>query len=298
MGLRRSLTWGLVLLGIVALGLVAPAAGVAKKKHKKAVKISIVQASGTTGAVGTITTVTATCPGKTRVVGGGFSTVPYSTSPSPLPRPLVFESRRATNTQWRVSAREFGIAGSPVNATAFCEKNGKGITEVSQAGSLAPPPNNAVTTTQATCPGKLQAVSGGFLVTPPTQAGEGGIPVQSERVGTKSWQVGAFKNTNSASAAPFTSYAYCANEKRKLATATGTPAAAIGTQGSITSPACRKKTRLAAVGFNDPINFGSPSSGFIMFESGPASAKSSRASGVEVGTTTSGASLTSDAYCA
>ena len=294
-GVRRGLTWGLVLFGIVALGLLAPAAGVAKKKHKKAVKISTATASGITGAKNTTTTVTATCPGKAKVVGGGFSTSTPQLGGGTTPAPVVYESRRSAANQWRVSALEAHGPGGTVNAYALCEKGAKTPSEVTQSTSLSPLGTDFETNTQATCPGGFKAISGGFLV-PPAIGANGGIAIESERVGTSSWQVGAFKNSQSAPPDQMSSFAYCSKEKRKLTTTTNPVGSTPNTTGSLTSPTCPKKTKLAGIGFNSSLSVVPPVSGLVIYQAAPSGRKAAVISGVELGSTPT--SLTSTAYCA
>jgi hypothetical protein len=301
---RRGAIGLLALAAVAALGLTAVEAS-AKKKPKKKPKhpnITQVSAAGTTGAVFSTTTVTASCPPGTRVVGGGFAASP----PTPTgPVPSVYESRAVLPSAWQVRALETGSPGGAVNAYAFCEKPRKPkkqkkgkkkrkkvapLVEVSAAGAVA---GSATGSAQATCPGKLTALSGGFSHPPPSSAGSTFVS-ESRRVGTNGWRASGFALGGPSSS--ITSYAYCGTGTRTESAATTTVAPAPNSIGSALSAPCAGGSKLAAVGFSEPIVLGTPSSGLSIHEAAPIDQLTARVSGRQLGSTAT--PVTAAGYCA
>jgi hypothetical protein len=194
---------------LLAFGLAAGTAD-AKKKKKKVTPVATFAASASV-APESSQSVTATCPAKKTLVGGGFASGPLEGPLGPDFGTLVSESRRDGASSWKVTALNYDIdTTGTVSAYAYCRKRAKPLTEalVTISNECACLP---VVTAVATCPDGGRAVAGGFSV--PFDLNDGGGWTQaSHRFGAFAWRVDALDA--SANGALVTSYAYCAPRAR------------------------------------------------------------------------------------
>lgn len=237
-----------ILLAITALGTLAFAASpadAAKKKSKPAkLKVATGTASATTFPNQAIAT--ATCPGGTKAVSGGYTTSVPQTSGVGSHWLNVFESQRVGDNAWRASGVEdFGApATDTITAIAYCQKIGK-VTTSSSTVAL-PVPAGTSTPAQASCPAGKKLLSGGFATKPENNFG-GNMITRSSAVSKTAWQVDTFTLTPPDHGST-TVFAYCA-KVAKLALRTTTVTAPAGVASTATTPKCPKKTTARAGGF-------------------------------------------------
>jgi len=229
----------LVALVVGATLLIAPSAALAKKKHKKPVKLGPVVTTTATGntvsTLGAVSTATATCPAGKQAVGGGYS-VPYT---PPTPKLFVLDSFRSSPTSWTVVARREAGTGA-ATAFAYCRKSSPAISDVAVTGTV-PSGAGLAGTASASCPSGARLVSGGFE----TQRGPANdqfvLPTMNLAVNTSpSWMVQAVNNTNGAHA--FTVHAYCMRKiaAPKFVDANTSITLAKDATGTLASPSCPK----------------------------------------------------------
>jgi hypothetical protein len=270
---------------VVALLLLPLLLGVAsadaKKKHKKpkSPPVTTVSASKSTSSDSEQVTVTATCPGGLIAVGGGFLNPAAFDMGSPTDLNIVFESRRASDTSWQVSAvrEQTGDPGPelPLTAIVDCRSakltakkvSGKKadaakkkkakklrITEVS-ASATAPPTTGTQATASAACPPGSEALGGGFSSSPaPVLSNPLSYPIfwANFRASPSSWAA-SFTNAGT-TAHTVISYAYCATGLKiaetsadvALAGSAGTASTAIAA-----TPPCPKGKAQLGGGFNN-----------------------------------------------
>jgi hypothetical protein len=274
---------GIVRVGVALLVvplLLGVASADAKKKHKKpkSPPVTTVSATKTTSADNQQVTVTATCPPGLIAVGGGFQSPPVLDAGSPTDLSLVYESRRAGDGAWQVSAvrEDSGSQGPdlPVTAVVDCrstklagkkhgvkkavaakkkKKKKLRIIEAS-APAVAAGGDEAQAQATATCPGKTKALGGGFSTSPTPVAGE---PVafpyiwSNHRTSPTTW-FAAISNDGTVERT-LTSYAYCA---AGLKIAETTASVALPPSGAITStaattPPCPEGKALLGGGFDN-----------------------------------------------
>ncbi|HEY1238009.1 MAG TPA: hypothetical protein VGE91_06710 [Solirubrobacterales bacterium] len=269
--------------------LVAAAPAEAKKKRKKAIKppsVVTATASASSSADGELVSPAAVCPSGTVALGGGFSSEVARDEEGVTDLFVVYESRRDSPTSWRVGAarEDAGGQGNPISisVTAYCQSptlgaakrvkkkkkpkkrasaagNGKKhkkhkrrkllISEVSSTGPAAE--RGDLSSATASCPSGLNAISGGFSVTPPPAlAGPLEFPLvwADHAAGANAWT--ASETTSSHTPLTLTSYAYCANTSAPLAL-TGSGSADPETTGSATAPPCPADRPVISGGFND-----------------------------------------------
>jgi hypothetical protein len=187
---------------------------------------------------------TATCPGKLRVVGGGFTT--STTAPDSLV--LVHSSLRASKRAWISSA--VGHAGGSLTTHAYCRRLGKVPTDVAVTVTTAPV-HLANNTALAICPRKRKLLSGGFSSTQGPTGFDFAVPLASLNRGGGGWSYTAANNTDVSHT--LTSHAYCAKGLKRPKLTTGSNSSGSEPTGgtvSASSAACPRR-QLSAGGFNE-----------------------------------------------
>jgi hypothetical protein len=240
---------------LLAFGLAAGTADAKKKKKKKVAPVAVIAASGSV-APDAAQSVTATCPAKKTLVGGGFASGPLEGPVGPDFGTFVTESRRVGASSWQVSATnlDFDTPGT-VSAYAYCRKGAAPLTEalVTISNECACLP---VVTAVATCPDGGRAVAGGFNA-PFDLVDGGGWAQASHRFGAFAWRFDALDL--SANGAVVTSYVYCAPKARTetngVRVITSDPNTGTGS-GTAYSQLCRKRgQRMLAGGFKtEPVS--------------------------------------------
>ena len=187
----------------------------AQCERNTAGRIAIRSSSTLTLAAGAGQNMTFNCPPSTHVISGGYAASSLGTFNFAIAshRIVILQNRRTGVGQWTISA--FNNPQSPASSTltgyAVCEANGKG-TAVSEAASpLTTVVNDARTTADATCGGKVHTVSGGFLV---SHTFPGAAPLvsvdENQPVGKAGWHVGLWEYpTNLPAGTTLQAFAYC-----------------------------------------------------------------------------------------
>jgi hypothetical protein len=289
----------MALLGVAAVSMLAFAATAdAKSKHKKKLGPVLTQSVTVSGAgAQKILTATATCPSKTRAVGGGFLGTPGGIAAAPT----VFESQKVGQNAWRVSSQNVDFAPfDPVwlTASVYCRK-GAPATSVTSATATIPASFAHGPAAPATCAlPKQKVVGGGFVTSPPVAPAASApdfIVTDSLATGPATWLTQVVTLTGGGN---LTGFAYCAKQKKGLF---GVSAASPAVNGSgafaTASASCPGKLSPGMGGFSESGVASSPSAGsaFIPYESERVD-RSWRVSGLF---TTAGdpGTLNSTAYC-
>jgi hypothetical protein len=272
MSSRRG-TSGLIVLSLAAVAFMAAAgAADAKKHHRKKHRLGpvIVQsASGSASGLGAIATETATCPGKTRAVGGGFAGTP----PNDAVFPLIYESQKVAPNAWRASSQIVDVSApsamTSLTAFALCRRNAPktstSSTTVPTATTFQSGPSAAI----SCVPGrKLQA--GGFVTEPPLIGSQiRSIVASSAPSGPATWQSTVISDHGGS----LTSVAYCAKAKKPLPQVTGAAVSDTTSQSTThalaTCPGLRKTPQVG--GFAQTPSLGGMGGGYLIpYESDPA----------------------------
>jgi hypothetical protein len=268
---RRKGTLGVTLVAMAAL--VVPAGAAASTRT----------ASATLGGAVTFGSAVAKCPKHQRATGGGFLG-PALGGPSFA---HFFESRKVGQRSWRISA--FSGGGTPTfTSYVYCSKHAPKTTEKSAVAPLVigPVPGG---TADASC-SSSKAQAGGFaLPNPYVDPGNSGYLLDSFRLGSKTWRSQALHSSGSPTIA---SYVYCAEQSAPKAR-TGSVLIAPTQVASATSSNCKKHTRVAAGGLQQPDM--STSGLFAFVSDSYRIGKAWHATGFHQGTATT---LTAIAYCA
>ncbi len=181
-------------------------------------------------------TVTATCPGGSKAVGGGFSGSPGGIEPT-----VVTESRRSGGQSWIVS----GLRASPLTtttgsltSTVRCRRRGPKISEVSASTTLPAatgPGDHPRATVTASCPGKLRAISGGFSSEADPKQALTVLPEDSHRVAKgRGWTFSA--SHNNPASRQLSAYAYCARARVQKRTGSASLTGDLTTRSADTRP--------------------------------------------------------------
>jgi hypothetical protein len=250
----------------MAVAFMAAAGAADAKKHKRSHKPGpVVTAVATISADKTnIGQATATCPGKTRVVSGGFSETP----PTAELQGLVYESQMIGNKAWRVSVIAFdpGAPSGSVSLTAYayCRRNAPKIATVG-ASATAPAALQVGPSATAVCLGARKAVAGGFATDgPPVRS----IVVESLLSPPAGWRTNVL--SSGAGVGSLTSYTYCVKQKKPLraAAATSSPTVDVHQIRSATASCASPKQNALSGGFSQsPLNVNSDGNFFFIYES-------------------------------
>lgn len=156
----------------------------------------------------------ATCPGRSRVVGGGFASPGFSASASP--RVITLTSKRVGLNGWRVEGfnvgDDNGNRSDPHPGTlisyAFCLDDAPRISVRHKRTSTAT--KGHLKSIKIRCPRRMRALSGGFdgnIYLSANATGSGAIVSKRASHG-RAWTVSALSISDSRSA-KVTGYAYC-----------------------------------------------------------------------------------------
>ncbi len=307
MGSRGETRVGTALLcTVTASALILSAAGgadpaaSASKKRKAGPAVMTRTAVGTTTRDKQLLTVTATCPKRSTLVGGGFSSGVLA-SGSLAELHVVYEDHRLDRRRWNVSGarRDGDSSGNPLDLSAFARCRAGKEPELTEASAGVPLLGGFLTTatTTASCPGKKKAISGGFTLTPApfVQTPDPGVILISEnrRTSARSW---------TATAAQFSPtqrtlivFAYCASGKVPKARSATVflPGNTFATAAADTPP-CPRRTRLASGGLLTAVPSMTGSVGLFISSSPTGSSWHSLAIQSTSGT---GAEVTTSGYC-
>jgi hypothetical protein len=270
-----------VLLILVAALLGLPASAAAGTKSK----------SDTAAGDFAIASATAKCPRGQRATGGGFIAPAFSGSPFMQ----VYESRKVGQRSWRASGQVFSTGSvTPLTLTtyAYC-RNTAASTKTKSASVTASSVSQTLLPADAKCSsGKAQA--GGFLGPPPNKGGlsSNHFVTDSYRTDKKTWRSRMQSGTPGTT---FTSYVYCADEKKPAARSGSTTAAATGTLATALSAECKRGTSPVAGGFSQPGATTVPFSSFTYFYESRRSGRLWRISARHAGAPAT--TLNSIAYC-
>ena len=225
-------------------------------------------AFGTVAGNQAILSATATCPKRSRAVGGGFAV--------PGPRsgysPLMFESQKVGQRGWRASAQISQAAPFDPITIAVEVDCRRGVPKPERSMSTVPtvdasPLHMNGPATSAPCPSNRRLTGGGFSTPPPLGSfGAANVVRRSEPTGN-SW-TSEVESDNAASS--LTSYAYCARRKASpsmaavAATASGTDPAPASTSVTAT---CTKKRTMAGGGFRQTYSLLVGGGAFNVYES-------------------------------
>jgi hypothetical protein len=238
-----------------------------------------------------ILTATAKCPSGQRATGGGFATPAIALA---TPFMQVYESRKVGQRSWRASGQiaDPGATAKAFTLTAYvyCRDGAPATKSKSATVTSAGVPPLAFFTADAKCSsGKAQA--GGFVGPLPNTGGSGSNHFVSDsyRVDKKTWRSRMGSQTPGT---PFTSYVYCADEKKPAARSGSAPAPNSLGVATALSAECKRGTKPVAGGFSQPAS--TPSGGFfLLINESLKTGKRWRVSGIKLGTAT----LNSIAYC-
>jgi hypothetical protein len=277
--MQLKLRFPLLIMAAALLALPASAAAGTKSK------------SATAAGNFAIASATAKCPSGQRATGGGF-TAPAATA---FPLIRVYESRKLGQRSWRASGQIFdpGLSGTALTVTAFAYCSDGAPSTKSKSASVTAASGNAFFAADAKCSsGKAQA--GGFLGPPPNVGGSASHRVaDSYRVDKKTWRS---RMRASDPGITFTSYVYCADEKKPAARSGSTSSSTPGTPHTALSAECKPGTKPVAGGFSQPNATLAGGAGlFERFYESFKSGKRWQASAFHIGTTST--TLNSIAYC-
>jgi hypothetical protein len=303
----ESRAWKLAALTAVVLLALAPASAIAKKKHKKPVRLGpvvTVTATGATASEGSpVTTATATCPGGKQAVGGGFS-APLAAGSAVI----VHDSYVSAQGSWTVTGQVADGSGA-VSAYAYCRKVPLPILDVSRSIPLHFSGDNE--TVASTCPAGTRLIGGGFQGTVPAANDAVIAPQVNQATSPDTWTVTGVQNQDGT--LTLTSHAYCVAKIAAPLILTQTSTATVAQFGSLSAatPACpaakkpkkkgkRKRKRkparvLSAGGFATSVFTGS-SPLMIVGESQIANGQWST-SAVDAADITAPATITSQGIC-
>jgi len=198
---------GLIAASVLGALLVLPLAGGASgnppgKVFKRVGSVNI------DGAQGTIGMAVARCrEGERAVSGGWFMTDPEETEL------LVFESRRLGGRGWVVKAIQATANSFDTDllAFAYCDPDANRAKRVATTTTVA---SGETAGADAKCPKGTKAVAGGFSAPFDASFNAGGFPVESKRVGRRTWRVAA--HAPNPEGATLTTDAYCGKRVGRL----------------------------------------------------------------------------------
>jgi hypothetical protein len=192
----------LVALVAAAALLLLPGSALAKKKHKKPLKLGPVVTVTATGnnanEASPTSTATAMCPAGMQAIGGGFSAPTVAGSAV-----VVHDSYVSALGSWTVVGEVEDGSGA-VNAYAYCRKAPIPILDVSSSTSLHF--SGDTQTATSTCPSSMRLIGGGFQGTVSTG---GGVIAPQVNLATSpsTWTVTGLENADGT--LTLTAHAYC-----------------------------------------------------------------------------------------
>jgi hypothetical protein len=204
-----------VVIALVALLGSLPLCGPADAKKPGGKGHGVVTRTASVSGVGTetILTATATCPKRTRALGGGFAVVP----PPAGVLPLLQESQLVGRTAWRASVQLNDIAGgsAPTTLTTSvnCRRKAPKMLVVSTVVPVPDPGSNPVLGPSATavCPTGRMLMAGGFLTGPALVMGDVRSLVIDSKPDGNAWTSRVISNGQNT----LNTFAYCARKRIK-----------------------------------------------------------------------------------
>jgi hypothetical protein len=255
---------GVTTLAVLAT-LVFGGTALATQHHKKKLgKIVTATASSSASTSFAIMSATASCPKKTRAVGGGFFVGPTNVMfipPTPTFAPAVYESQMVGNNAWRVSVQVPTNTSSTLFnmlASVHCRK---GLPATTSVSTTVPTPAGVMVGPSATssCPRKQKVISGGFATPPPYfPGGQSDLITDSAPLGGTGWQS---RVVSQPVAGMLTNYAYCARFKKPLKPplqSTNTLSSSINAADAFVRDSCPNKKAAGGGGFSQPNAQASP----------------------------------------
>ena len=198
-----SWAWKLVALFAAAALLLLPGSALAKKKHKKPLKlgpvVTVTATGNTAGEASPVSTATAMCPTGTQVIGGGFSAPVVQGSAV-----VVHDSYVSALGSWTVTGQVADGSGA-VSAYAYCRKVQIPILDVSRSTSLHF--SGDTETVTATCPASMRLLGGGFQGTVPAANDAVIAPQVNLATSPDTWTVTGVQNQDGT--LTLTAHAYC-----------------------------------------------------------------------------------------
>jgi hypothetical protein len=290
-GTSRALRVVVIAAAVMAL----PLSGAEAAKKKKPAKLQV--GTFATSVVGSpnVATGTATCPGKTRAVAGGYTTSAPSMAAGNPHWLNVYESQKIGQREWRVSGAEHfpAPATDSLIVYVYCEAMKAKVKTASSTVAL-PTTDGLGATALASCPKGTKSISGGFS-SPPFDGVNESYVSRSIAANATGWVVDA-TNVSGASARTFKAIAYCA-DVRKMKGRTAS-AAILGPQNSArtaTTPKCQKGLSLRGGGFATSTPVGGLLATALVYETKVAGGSWSSSAAASGDTTKS--TLVTNAYC-
>lgn len=191
---------------------------------------------------GSFVSATATCPGRSKAISGGFLAPPVKSGGGALV--VVFESRKVGPRAWRASGQVVDLSTAPdqvsLTSYAYCRQRAPRTRVFTAVRDTPAIPNQFVPSSLASCPPRLKAVGGGFqtgpqLATPPSGAYYVNLVYESFRAGPASWSTSVVTGTGVPGTV--TTFVYCAKARRApLETAgRGNPSTQSQTRSTVTA---------------------------------------------------------------
>jgi hypothetical protein len=195
--------WGIATVGCLVLALTASPA-LAKKKHKKPVKLGPVVTATAIGATATasspVSTATAACPRGKQAIGGGFS-APVA----PGSALIVHDSYLSALGSWTVTGQVADGSGA-VTAYVYCRNSAVAlIADVSNSTSLHFSGDQQTVT--SSCPAGTRLIGGGFQGTVPAANDAVIAPQVNQATSPSTWTVTGVQNQDGT--LTMTAHAYC-----------------------------------------------------------------------------------------
>jgi hypothetical protein len=221
---------------------------------------------------GAILTATATCPGRTKAISGGFSAPPVRAGGGSLP--VVYESQKIGVKAWRASAQLIDITEAEketasLSTYVYCRKRAPRAVAVAATLHAEPLPVVYGPAPVAACPAPLRAFAGGFTSGPqlpvplPSNAFVV-LPFESVRAGPGLWRSNAVSGTGIDG--DITTFAYCSKSKRPPREVTGRGTASTANQTRSTALARCAKGKAISGGFSN-LGAGKDTGAFYPYES-------------------------------
>ena len=244
MGVRFGMRRGLVVMLIAGLALAAGAAIAAGGLKTKKAQVSV--------APGTTKSATAKCKQGTRAISGGFEAPPLASTSSAGSYVQTFTTRRTTRRAWKSTATNYFAQPDSGTLTdfAYCSGHLPKLEAKSKSRTI---PDQETQSVKVRCPKGGEAVSGGFQAETHASNFTGTFPLQSRRLGNRTWKVTAYSSKPSGGAT-ITAYAYCAKHAIGLDERSATTSFS-GTHRNISAKArCKKGKQAISGGFDAPAD--------------------------------------------
>jgi hypothetical protein len=250
-GRFRTASIGVGLLAVLLFALLVSAAagsGSGSSTARVATSVRVIERSFQLTQPDQKQRLTASCPGRSKPLGGGMNSYPPPTAGGEGVYPHSYE-RLGVQHGWHVTAILFDPDGRSTqarNATlqVVCGPRLGHVTPPHATKYVKP---GKTKTAIATCPGRRHLFSGGFQRTDFTSRG-GDYVIESRAISAKSWQVvghafGGFGGQ-------ITAIAYCTRSKHPLLIPVEATTNLGSGLGTATTPACPPGTRVTAGGFS------------------------------------------------